>query len=262
MAVDISTIASLVSQYPLGLMTAHHWYGDHPTDSDFTFSGSGVLAGGDLPFGLIYELHNTPPGARYVWAESIQFSQVFGHIVNNAAILGGYSSTLPVEEFFLNRPRGILRFHEPTTTSMSLDLLYGAEIQLWGLYIDIPLITPTQMTYTPTSPAGVAFPPSFDGSSGGVVTGYGEVALDPYSIGVRVDVFGLPDSYGRDLVDPLIVFNIGWLQFGDGTAWGQRIRLEKEHQLFLHQDGVAVDRVSYALAPGVGATITSILSNG
>jgi hypothetical protein len=260
-SVDISTIASLVSQFPLGLMTAHHWYSDHPTDSDFTFSGTGVFSGGDLPFGFIYELHSLPAGARYDWRDSISFAHVWGHIVNNAAILGGYSSTLPVEEFFFTRPRGIFRFHEPTTESIVMELVDGAEAQIWGLYIDIPFITPTQMTWAASGTTAPSFPTYFDGTSGGVVTGFGEVLLDPGAIGVRLDVFGLPDSYGRDLVDPLIVFDLGWIQFGNSVGWEARQRLEKEHQVFWAVEPLTADRVSYALNAGIGATITSLLPN-
>lgn len=261
MSIDVTAIAGLLAQYPLGLMTAHHWFSDHPADTTYIFDNGGSFHGGDLPFGMIYEITSSPAGARYDWLESIVFSSVLGHVVNNARILGGYGSALPAEEFFLNRPRGILRFHEPTTTSISLDLVAGVECQLWGLYIDIPLITPTQMTFTPGGGVPATFPPHFDGSSGGVVTGYGTVLLDAGAIGVRLDVFGLPDSYGRDLVDPLIVFDLGWIQFGDATGWQERRRLEKEHQVFLSRAGVAVNRVSYALSAGVGATVTSLLPN-
>lgn len=259
MSIAVSTIQSLVGQFPLGLMTAHHWYSDYPTNTDFVFGPAGYFSGGDLPFGMIYELHDIPAAAGHDWTESIVYPQPLGKLVNNAAIAGGYSSAMPVEEFLLDRPRGLLQFHEPSTTSIVLELLSGTTTQIWGLYIDIPLITPTQMTWNPTTPAPTDAPSTYDGTVFSGLTGAGTLSLGPGTVGVRVDVTVIPPSRGVQIGEVYSYYDLGWVNWSDGDGYRSRewITGAVWESRPVQEDAARV--LAYTLTDGVEATFTQLL---
>lgn len=261
MSVSVSTIESLLSSYPLGLMTAHQWYSDFPTNSNATFQGTGYFSGGDLPFGMIVELHDAPAGAAFVWRDSIEFLKPYGHIVNNAKILGGYSSTLPVEEFLVTRPAQLFMFHEPSTTSIIVETLGPAFFEIWGLYIDIPFVTPTQMTWNQTGTGETFFAPTIDGTVTAGLTDMGSLALDEGTVGVRVDIESSPDFLGSVEGDPVYVYDLGWINFGDSSAFETRQRVTGLHWEYLRSGQPPALVVSYSFSPMVVATITCLLAN-
>lgn len=259
---DISSIETLISQYPLGILTAHQWYSDFPTDADATFSGTGLFSGGDLPFGLVVELHDVPAGAAFNWRDSIQYRQSWGHIVNNAAIAGGYGSTLPVEEFLLTRPRELFRFHEPTTSSIVLEMLGGSFAEIWGLYIDIPLITPTQMSWSSSGTASTSFEPTFDGTAYPGLTDTGVLPLDDYVVGVRVEVTTLPPALGTEFGTPDYIWELGWINWGSPHGFNTREFVTNTTFESMRPSTAARDLLGYSLHAGVVATITNLLPNG
>jgi hypothetical protein len=261
MGIAVSAIQSLIGTYPTGLFTAHQWYSDYPTDSDATFFGTGYFSSGDLPFGVIYEVHNTPTDLPLLFLESPKFARVMGHVVNNAKILGGYSSAVPVEEFIMDRPRGMLLFHEPSTTSIVVEMLEGSYCELWGLYLDIPLIGITQPTWNATSPGVTAYPPTVDGSVYTGLTDIGSFALDIGTIGVRWDLTIVPDRLGVVEGDPASLWDVGWMRWADDNAASDRIFLTAEH--WENFDGAAArsTAVHYTLLPGVEATATVLHAN-
>lgn len=258
---DISTIESLIAQAPLGLLSAHQWYSDHPTDSDATFSGTGFFSGGDLPFGLVVELHSAPAGARFRWRDSIQFTQPWGHLVNNAALAGGFSSTLPVEEFLITRPRELFRFHEPTTESIILEVLGGAFVELWGLYLNVPLLTPSQMGWTSTGTASTSFEPTFDGTVYTGLTNTGVIPLDDFVVGVRVEITTQPDALGVDFGEPDYVWQLGWINWGSPHGFNTRELVTAAQWESIRPALVDRDIIGYSFHPGVVATVTNLLPN-
>ncbi len=260
MSIPITTVQNLIGDHPLGLFTAHHWYSDYPANTTFFFD-SGYLSGGDLPFGIIYEIYNTPADFSYDWPNSLRFRQPLARLVNNAAIAGGYGSTLPVEEFFLDRPRGLLRFNEPSTTSIDIDCVFGATLQLWGLYIDIPLITPTQMSFTSATSSVGPFPPTFDGTAVSALTGQGGIVLDQLAKGVRVDCTTIPPQLGSELGEPTFYFGLGWVAFGDAHGFQPPQRITSASCNLFPKTDTRIDRIGYTLSFGVEATITSLISN-
>lgn len=256
----VSTIESLISQYPISLMTAHQFYSDYPTNSDTAFT-TGYLSGGDLPFGFVYELHNVPNGSAWNWRESIRYARPWGHIVNNAALHGGYSSTIPVEEFLLDLPRGLAILHEPSTTSIYVECIGSTFLELWGLYIDIPLITPTQPSWTPLSTTPPAFAPTVDGTPTVGLSGTGSLSLDTDVVGVRVDLTTIPSYVGSQSGTPLTYYEIGWIAFGDSDGYQSRQWITGEHWSVFPNPSGTISTVGYSLNPGVVATITPLLRN-
>lgn len=256
MSTAVTTIESLIGSYPIGLMTAHAWYADHPTDSDPFFGPAGFFSGGDLPFGLAFELHDIPATLGHDWTESIIFPTPLVHIVNNAALAGGIGSTLPVEEFFLARPRGLVTFHEPSTQSIVLETVQGVTVKLWGLYIDIPLVTPSQMTWTPTSPAPTPNVATIDSTAYAGLTGQGSIAVDASIVAVRVDVTATLPGKGEDAGDPVTTYDLGWVNWGDATGFRSRdaIRSLSWESWANPPGGVSV--LGYSLSLGTVATIT------
>ena len=260
MSIAVSTIQSLIGQYPLSLFTAHAWYSDYPTNTDLTFT-AGSFAGGDLPFGLIYEIHDSPTGIRQIGLQSTRFPYPLAEITNNAKILAGYSSTVPVEEFRLDRPRGVLLFHEPSTTSIAVDVYPSVFLELWGLYIDIPLITPTQPTWTPSGAVAAAYTGSLDGTAFTGLTGDGAVNMDSNAYGVRVDLTTLPASYGREIGYTDKLFGVGWVNFINGAGFISPQRIWSQAQVIIAPLGAPTDSIGYSLADGVEATITCLIQN-
>lgn len=259
MAVSISTIASLVASAPLGLLTAHQWYSDFPTNSDATFAGTGYFSGGDLPFGLIYEVHSLPAATPFRWNESIVFSQAWAHVVNNATILSGYSSSLPAEEFFLNRPRGLLRFSEPTTTSIAVETVDASFLELWGLYIDVPLRDPVQPSWTATSTTPNLLDPYAQGASYTGLVDTGAITLSPAAVGAQIDVAVLPDYAGQIAGTPVSVFDVGWIAWGDGFGYREREFIASQaFQTFPRRPAWA-PVIAYTLNPGVVIAITELI---
>jgi len=260
MSTAVSTIQSLVGTFPLGLMTAHQWWADHPTDSDPFFGPSGDFTGGDLPFGIIYELHDIPAYFGHDWTQSILFRDPLGKLTNNAQLLGGFGSSLPVEEFFLARPRGLLTFHEPSTTSLDLELRLGVTAKIWGLYIDIPLITPTQMTWTPSSPSPTTNPAVRDGTASSGLTGNGTLTLGPGTIGVRVDVTTIPTDRSQADGATITYWDLGWINWSDGDGFRHREFITGAVWESFPTQPDAARVLAYSLTDGVVATITQLLA--
>jgi len=259
MSIAVSTIQSLIGQYPLGTFSAHTWYSDHPTDSDLSFSGKGHFSGGDLPFGLIFEVHNTPSGTPTVWQQSVRFATPMAHLVNNAAIGGGFGSSLPVEEFILDRPRGIITFAQPTTTSIDLEMVGDVFLELWGLYIDIPLITPDQMTWHQDDASGVVLDPYTAGAVHTALTDQGTLALGPHCIGVQINVSSLPSFIGSEFGSPNNLWNVGWVNWGDGFGFREREFITAQtFQTFPRRPSYA-PALGYSLSPGVSIDVTELL---
>jgi|KBSSwiStaDraftv2_1062776.scaffolds.fasta_scaffold79705_4 hypothetical protein len=258
MSIAVSTIESLISQYPLGFMDLHQWYADHPTDTD-PFFGIGSFAGGDLPFGIAYELHDIPSTEGHDWTESIVYPNPLGKLVNNVSLHVGMGSALPIEEFFLNRPRGLLTFHEPSTTSIVLELRDGVTAKIWGLYLPIPFVTPTQMTWTPVTPAPTLAPSTYDGFAWGTVTGDGALSLGPGTVGVRVDITALPPSRGREAGTPITYWDLGWINWSDGDGFRSREFIEGASWESRPVQPQSARVLAYSLTAGVEATFTQLL---
>lgn len=258
MSVSISTIESLIGQYPLGAMTAHQWFADHPTDTDPFFGPAGSFAGGDLPFGLVFELHDLPVSLGHDWTESIVFPIPLVHVVNNAALAGGFGSTLPAEEFFLNRPRGLVLFHEPSTQSVVFETKLGVTAKLWGLYIDIPLVTATQMAWTPTSPSPTPNAVTVDGVAYPSLTGQGSIAVSPTTVAVRVEVTATLPGKGELAGDPVTTWDLGWVNWGDGTGFRSRELIRSISWESWASPPAGVHILAYSLSPGTEATITEL----
>lgn len=243
-------------------MRAYKWYSDYPTNLNATFSGTGFFNGGDLPYGLVVELHSPPSGAAFNWRDSIEYRQPWGHIVNNAFLEGGYGSTLPVEEFLITRPREAFRFHEPTTDSIILEMLAGSFAEIWGLYLPIPFLTVTQMGWHTTGTASTSFEPTFDGTSYAGLTDTGVIPLDDDLVGVRVDVTTLPAELSVQAGTPDHVWDIGWLNWGSPHGFGDREWITGSTYESLRPAVARRDLLGYTLHPGVVATITNLLTNG
>jgi len=258
MNVAVSTIQSLIGQYPLSLFSAHPWYVDYPTNLNPLFDGAGRFASGDLPFGLAYEVHNLPATTAHDWTQSLVFERPLGHLVTNAALLTGIGSDLPVEEFFFNRPRGLHLFREPSTTSLIFEMYGGPQVKLWGLYIDIPLITPAQMTFTPASPLPTIAPPTYDGTVFAGLNGIGTLSIARGVIGARVDVTTLPSELGLTAGDPDYNFDVGWVNWSDGTSFRQRERITNTAFATFPTSPAGVNQLNYTLAPGVVVTVTEL----
>jgi hypothetical protein len=261
MGIAVNAIQTLIGSYPTGLFTAHHWFNDSPADTDPTFAGAGFFIGGDLPFGVIYELHDAPAGKRFKWVESIQYVTPLGHIVNNAKILAGFGSSVPVEEFFFDRPRGMLLFHEPSTTSIIVEMLQGAFVELWGLYIDIPLIGITQPTWTPTPDVPAIFPTTFDGTVFAGLTDSGTLAIDPGAVGVRIDATTVPTALGSEAGDPVRIFDLGWINWADINGFRTRERVTSAHWESFPRKATLSDVLGFTFHPGVVATVTCLMEN-
>lgn len=261
MASNITTILNLANSIPLDFLTAHPWYSDHPTDSDPTFSGCGFFSGGDLPFGMVVELHNVPSGTPSLGHEIATYASAYAHIANNAHLSGGYSSTLPVEEFYLARPRQLIRFFEPSTTSISLDMVSGVYLQLWGLYVDIPLVTPTQMSWTSTLPGGIDLDHYVAGASYVGLTDQGTIALSPTTVGVQVNVTTTPSTVGADLGNPLHLWHVGWLNWGDGFNFRDREWITSATFQSFPREPQYAPSIGYSLEPGVVVDIVELLEH-
>jgi hypothetical protein len=259
MSIAISTIQNLVGQYPLGLMTAHKWYVDAPTNTNPIFQGNGYFAGGDLPFGVLYELHSLPADTPFKWHDSIVFPELWGHIVNLAPI-SGYDSAVVVEEFFVNRPRGLFRFNEPKTSDIVVETIGGVFLQLWGLYIDIPLITPTQPTWhqtgsTPYAPDNYAPATVYTGLSGA-----GTVVMGQGSIGAQINVTTIPGATGEEAGEPIERFNLGWINWGDGFSFRSREWITSDAFQTFPTVPAFAPALGYSLSPGVIISVTELRS--
>ncbi len=261
MSIAVSTIQSLIGQYPMSLFTAHQWYSDYPTNSDATFTSEGEFSGPDLPFGLIYEVHDAPSGIRQLGLASTRFPYPLATITNNAKILAGYGSTIPVEMFELDRPRGILLFHEPSTTTIAVDLVVGVFLELWGLYIDIPLITPTQPHWTAGGAVSSSYAGSLEATAYPGLSGFGAVPMDNTAYGARIDLTTLPDSYGR--VDGAVtrLFGVGWVNWANGSGDAAPEFIESESHVTIAPLGRTTDALQYSLSAGIVATITFLYPN-
>ena len=261
MSIAVSTIESLIGTYPISLFTAHHWFKDYPTNTNPVFDDMGFFSGGDLPFGLVVELHTVPAGAAYAFLNSLQYVTPYAQVVNNAKLAGGYGGTLPIEVFNIDRPRQLLLFHEPSTTSIYLELLHGATLQVWGLYIDIPLITPTQPAWTTAIVGPTSFDPTFDGTAFAGLFDSGSLALDDGTVAIRVDVTTLPTSLGEEAGDPTMIFDIGWINWGDTIGFETRQRVTGTHWESKRPDPVPRNVLGYSFHAGVVATVTCLQPN-
>lgn len=259
MASNITTILSLANNIPLDFLTAYQWYSDYPTDSDATFSGCGFFSGGDLPFGLVIELHDVPSGTPSLGHEIATYAHAYAHIANNARLAGGYSSTLPVEEFYIARPRQLIRFFEPSTTSISVDMVSGVFLEIWALYLQIPLVTPTQMAWTSTLPGGIDLDVYVTGATHTGLTADGTLALSPTTIGVQINVTVMPSNVGSEAGNPIQHFGLGWINWSDGFSFRDREFITSEaFQSFPRRPQFA-PAIGYSLAPGVEVAVTELL---
>jgi len=261
LSISVSTIQSLIGQFPFGLYTAHHWFSDHPADTSFVFSADGTFAGGDLPFGLVYELHNVPGTRPIVGRLSDRYSSPLASITNYGKLAGGYASTIAVEQFFFDRPRGAVLFREPTSNRLDLEVDSPATVQLWGLYVDIPLITPTQMTFTANTTSFGPFPTTLGGTAFAGLTDTGSIALDPGTVGVRVDVTTLPPQLGVEFGSPDVVFDVGWLNWARADGVIHREWVQAASTLSFPTAAALCDTVHFSLHPGVIATLTCLVAN-
>lgn len=261
MGIAVSTIQSLIGQYPLGLMDAQVWYSDYPTSSDTFFGPAGYFSGGDLPFGIVYELHNIPADEGHNWTESIVYPRALGKIVNNAALHVGIGTALPVEEFLLDRPRGLLMFHEPATTSIVMEFRAGVTAKIWGVYLPIPFVTPTQMTWNPTTPAPTVNPATIDGTVFSGLTDTGAITLGRGTVGVRVDVTAVPPQVGVEAGAINHFWNVGWINWGDGSAYRAREWITGDVWESMPVQPGTARVLAYTLTPGVTATFTQLLDS-
>lgn len=259
MASNITTILSLANSVPLSALSAHQWYSDHPADSDATFSGCGTFSGGDLPFGMVIELHDVASSTPVLGHEIATYPHAYAHLANNAALAGGYSSTVPVEEFYIARPRQIIRFFEPSTSSISVDMVSGVFLEIWGLYIDVPLISPSQMHWTSTLPGGVDLDVYVTGANYPSLTDQGTIALSPGTVGVQVNVTVQPDTVGEYLGDPNHLFNVGWINWGDGFSSRDREWISASSFQSFPRSPQYAPAIGYSLSPGVEIAITELL---
>lgn len=259
MASNITTILSLANNIPLSLLTAHPWYSDFPTNSDATFSGCGFFSGGDLPFGMVVELHNVAAGTPSLGHEISTYPKSYAHIANNAHLSGGYSSTLPCEEFYLARPRQLIRFFEPSTTSISVDMVAGVFLEIWGLYVDIPLITPTQMSWNSTLPAGIDLDVYVTGATYSGITDFGTLALSPGTIGVQVNVTVIPAESGSYAGNPLHRYQLGWINWGDGFGFRDREWITSSAFQSFPRAPQYAPAIGYSLTPGTEISVTELI---
>lgn len=256
MSTLISVITSLLGAYPLAVAGAHPWYADHPTDSDPFFGPSGFFDGGDLPFGLVYEVHDIPATLGHDWTQTLVYDVPLVHISNNAQLHSGIGSAIPVEEFFLNHTRGLIRFHEPSTSSIDIETQFGCTVKLWGLYIDIPAVTPTQMTWNATTNTPTPNPPSVDGASFTGLTGHGSIAVTADIAGARVEITSTLDGKGEEDGEPVEVFDLGWVNWGDAAGSRSRERITSTAWETWLAPGDQASVLRYSLSQGTEATIT------
>lgn len=259
MASNITTILSLAQSVPLDFLTAYPWYSDHPTDSDSTFSGCGFFSGGDLPFGMVLELHDVPSGTPSLGHEIATYATAYAHIANNARLAGGYSSTVPAEEFYIARPRQLIRFFEPSTTSISVDMLPDVFLEIWGLYIQVPLVSPTQMTWTSTLPGGVDLVHYVTGDTHTAITDFGTLALAPGCVGVQINVTTMPANVGTEIGNPLAHWGLGWINWGDGFSFREREWITNEAFQSFPRAPQHAPSLGYSLTPGTAIAVTELL---
>ncbi len=259
MSIAVSTITSLIGNTPLGLMSAHHFFSNHPTDTNPNFSGKGYFSGGDLPFGLIYQFTIIDATAAHRWTESLVFTNALAHIVNLADIHAGFTLPVPVEEFFPNRDIGLLLFDEPTTSRITVEFVGGNQCDFWGLYIDIPLVTPSQPTWTQTSSSGNTLTPYESGAVFTGLSGTGTLALSGNAVGAQINVTTVPPYIGETAGTPITLFDVGWVTWGDGFAFRERERITSEaFQTFPRRPAFA-PALGYSLNAGVVISVTELL---
>lgn len=249
-------------------MKAWAWYSDYPTNTSLEFAGTGSFHGGDffdstgeMPLGLIYEVHDAPAGLRTVGLQPPKYSQPVARITNNAFVLDGYSSSLPVEDFEIVRSRGVIRITEPTTTSIDVEVFFGAFLELWGLYYDVPLLTPTQPGWTASSPTAPTFAATIDGTAFPGITGQGAVAMDATAIGARVDITTLPGRAGEEDGFPPRRWGLGWCNWIVGIGYDQPMWLSSTGSVFPTPLGRVADGLAYSIPLDVVVTITCLLPN-
>lgn len=97
-----------------------------------------------------------------------------------------------------------------------------------------------------------------DGAAHTLLSGNGELTLAGV-LGARVDITTLPGRAGRADGDPVTLFDLGWIAWGDTTGFRDREFIRRETQLSLPAAPGVFTRIGYTLAPDVVATITEIL---
>lgn len=116
-----------------------------------------------------------------------------------------------------------------------------------------------QLIYQLLQSVYLSIPPqlnSFAESTAHSVSGSGNFTTGTGVIGVKV-VSTVPSSYGENIGDPTVFFDIGWLTTSAVEGNYKPRRLEHTTELVLFDP--LVDQVHYTLSPGVTAVITELV---
>lgn len=98
---------------------------------------------------------------------------------------------------------------------------------------------------------------TIDGSVHSGLSGNGEFAVQGL-IGCRVTLTTLPSSVGLESGDPLVVWDAGWISFGDAGGFAPRQFVSASPIEIFPRAAGTYTRIGYSLATGVVATITEI----
>lgn len=97
-----------------------------------------------------------------------------------------------------------------------------------------------------------------DGTAHSGLTGNGEITFSG-ALGVRLHLTTYPARVGQLLGDPITLFDVGWIAWGNADGFGATERIRREFQLSFPAAAGAYTKLGYSLTPGVVATITEVL---
>jgi hypothetical protein len=93
------------------------------------------------------------------------------------------------------------------------------------------------------------------------VTGRGTIGVQGL-LGVKVDLTSIPDSYGVAVGSPDAHFDVGWLSISTADGLLDQHRITAALETWFPRSMSDATILGYSLAPGVTATITSVVREG
>jgi hypothetical protein len=102
----------------------------------------------------------------------------------------------------------------------------------------------------------VPFSPILGTARAGLI-GTGSFAVQGL-VGVQVVLTAVPPGAGSSSGTPPMLYDVGWVNWGDANAWTGRQRIDATNKLIMPEGFSEATRVGYTLPPGVVATITEV----